>query len=68
MADDYQHDLRAHQNTFNAFNKLVLFSILSIVLTLCAMALGLVGHLPLLAVLLGVGGHVVLLVAFAIMK
>ncbi|MBC7892145.1 MAG: aa3-type cytochrome c oxidase subunit IV [Sphingobacteriaceae bacterium] len=68
MADDYQHDFRAHQDTFNAFNKLVLFSILSIVLTLCAMALGLVGHLPLLALLLGVGGHVVLLVAFAIMS
>ncbi len=64
MADD---DFRAHQETFAAFNKLVLFSILSIVLTLSCMALGLVGHVGLLAVLLGVGGHVVLLIAFAML-
>ena len=67
MADS-NDDYRAHQQTFAAFNKLVLFSILSIVLTLSCMALGLVGNLPLIALLLGIGGHVALLIAFAIMS
>jgi hypothetical protein len=66
MADTTQ-DLRAHQDTYASFSKLVLFTILWIVLLLSCMALGLVGHLPVISLLLGIGGTVALLVAFAVL-
>lgn len=62
-----QDDYPAHLETYTAFNKLVTFSILWIVLLLVSMALGLVGHLPVIALILGVGGTVGLLVAFAVL-
>ena len=40
---DVQDDLPAHLQTYQSFNKLVLFAILFIVLLLSCMALGLVG-------------------------
>jgi hypothetical protein len=66
MADTTQ-DLRAHQETYASFNKLVLFSILWIVLLLACMALGLVGNLPIISLLLGIGGTLALFVAFAVL-
>ena len=65
---DAQDDYPAHVSTYNAFSKLVLFSILFIVLLLSCMALGLVGNVPLLALLLGIGGTIALLVAFAVLS
>ena len=65
MAEASQDEYRAHLTTYTAFNKLVLFMILWIVLLLACMALGLVGSSGLIALLLGLGGTVVLLVAFA---
>jgi hypothetical protein len=65
MAD---HDFRAHAATFAAFNKLVLFTILWVVLLLCSMALGLVGGQGTFALLMGIGGTVVLLIGFAVME
>ena len=62
-----QDDYRAHMETYTSFNKLVTFTLLWIVLILVAMALGLVGHMSILALLLGVGGSVALLVAFAVL-
>lgn len=62
-----QDDYRAHMETYTAFNKLVTFSILWIVLLLVAMALGLVGNLPVIALLLGIGGTVALLIGFAVL-
>ena len=59
-------ELRAHQQTYQGFSKLVLFSALHIVLVLVCMALGFVGHMPTLAVILGLGGTVALEVGFAI--
>ena len=59
-------DLRAHQQTFHSFSKLVLFSILHIALVLGCLALAFLGNVPVLATLLGVGGTVALLVVFAI--
>jgi hypothetical protein len=59
-------DLRAHQETFHGFSKLVLFSILHITLVLGCLALAFLGNVPVLATLLGVGGTVALLVVFAI--
>ncbi len=64
---DANDDLPAHVQTYESFNKLVLFSILFIVLLLACMALGLVGNLGLLAVVLGVGGTIALLIAFAVL-
>jgi len=62
-----QNEYREHVETYTAFNKLVLYTILWIVLLLVCMALGLVGNLPVLSLLLGIGGTIALLVAFAVL-
>ena len=59
-------NLRAHQETFRSFNKLVLFAILHIALVLSCLALAFLGNAPLLATLIGIGGTVALLAIFAI--
>jgi hypothetical protein len=64
---DQDDDLPAHVQTYESFNKLVLFTILFIVLLLACMALGLVGNLGLLSLLIGIGGTIALLVAFAVL-
>jgi len=66
MAEATQQEVREHMETYTAFNKLVLFTILWVVLLLCSMALGLVGGAGLLALLLGIGGTFALLIGFAI--
>jgi thiosulfate reductase cytochrome b subunit len=67
MAEATQEEIRAHTETYNAFNKLVLFVILWVILLLSSMALGLVAHVGILSVLLGIGGTVVLLIGFAVL-
>jgi len=67
MAEATQQEVREHMETYTAFNKLVLFMILWIVLLLSSMALGLVAGVGLLATIMGVGGTLALLVAFAVM-
>ena len=67
MAEATQEEVRAHTETYNAFNKLVLFVVLWVILLLSSMALGLVAHVGILSVLLGVGGTVVLLIGFAVL-
>lgn len=64
--EDSALELREHEETFHSFSKLVLFAVLHIVLVLVCLALGFVGHIPVLAVLMGLGGTLVLLVAFVI--
>ena len=59
-------ELRAHQETFHIFSKLVLFAVLHVILVLVSLALAFLGHIPVLAVLLGLGGTLALLVAFAL--
>ncbi|MBY0324597.1 MAG: hypothetical protein K2X72_38170 [Reyranella sp.] len=59
-------DLRAHQETFHGFSKLVLFAILHIGLVLGCLALAFLGNVPLFATLLGIGGTLGLLAIFAI--
>ena len=66
MADAAQDEYRAHLETYTSFSKLVTFMILWIILLLSSMALGLIGHVSILAVLLGVGGTIALLVGFAL--
>jgi hypothetical protein len=65
MAEATQEEFREHQETYQAFNKLVLFMILWLVLLLGTMALGLVGGVSILALLLGVGGTLPLIMGFA---
>ena len=65
---DAQDDFPAHLNTYQSFNKLVLFTILFIIVLLSSMALGLVGNAPLFALVLGIGGTIALLVAFAVLS
>ena len=64
--EDSALELREHEETFHSFSKLVLFAVLHIVLVLVCLALGFVGHIPVLAVLMGLGGTLVLLIAFVI--
>ena len=64
--EDSSRELREHQETFHSFSKLVLFAVLHIVLVLVCLALGFLGHIPVLAVLMGLGGTLALLVAFVI--
>lgn len=68
MAEATPQEVREHMETYTAFNKLVLFVILWVVLLLASMALGLVAGVGLLATLMGVGGTLALLVAFAVMN
>jgi fatty acid desaturase len=63
---DMRADLPAHQQTYSAFNKVLLFAILHIMLMLVCLALAFLGHMPLLATVLGVGGTVALIAAFAV--
>jgi hypothetical protein len=60
--DDYP----AHMHTYEAFNKLVLFAALFVVLVLVSMALGLLANVPVLALLFAIGGTVALIVAAAV--
>ena len=64
--EESARELREHEETFHSFGRLVLFAALHIVLVLVCLALGFVGHIPVLAVLMGLGGTLVLLVAFVI--
>ena len=64
---DVQDDFPAHEQTYQSFSKLVLFSVLFIVLLLACMALGLVGNSGFFALVLGFGGTVALLIAFAVL-
>ncbi len=68
MTDVQDENLPAHVQTYQSFNKLVLFAILFIVLLLSCMALGLVGSSGFFALVLGIGGTVALLIAFAVLS
>ena len=57
-------ELRAHEQTFHSFSKLVLFAILHIMLVLSCLALAFLGNAPMIALIAGVGGTVLLLTLF----
>jgi hypothetical protein len=66
LADATQEEIREHMVTYTAFNKLVTFMILWLILLLSSMALGLVAHQGLISTLLGVGGTFVLIAGFVV--
>ncbi len=68
MADATQEEIRVHTETYTAFNKLVLFTILWVILLLSSMALGLIAHVGIISLLLGVGGTIALLIGFAVLS
>ncbi len=58
-------ELRAHEQAFHSFSKMVLFAILHIMVVLSCLALAFLGNAPLMVIILGVSGTVILLAAFA---
>lgn len=62
---DNASEVRAHRRTFVTFERLVLFAVLHITLTLCCLALAFIGNVPLIGLLLGLGGTLALIVGFA---
>lgn len=63
---DLGADLPAHEQSYKAFNRLILFAILHVMLTLVCLALAFLGDVPVLALLLGLGGTVALIAGFAL--
>ncbi|WP_422000545.1 hypothetical protein [Reyranella sp.] len=59
-------ELRAHEQTFHTFNRLVLFAVLHVIIVLGCLALAFVGHVPLLAAILGIGGTIALIAVFTV--
>ena len=59
-------EVRAHRRTFITFERLVLFAMLHITLTLACLALAFIGHAPLIALLIGLGGTLALIAGFAV--
>jgi len=63
---DLGTDLPAHEQSYKAFNRLLLFAILHVMLTLICLALAFLGNVPVFALLLGLGGTVALIAGFAL--
>jgi 4-hydroxybenzoate polyprenyltransferase len=63
---DNASEVRTHRRTLVTFERLVLFAVLHITLTLACLALAFIGHAPLIALLLGVGGTLALIAGFAV--
>jgi hypothetical protein len=63
---DTAAEVRAHRRAFITFERLVLFAVLHITLTLACLALAFVGDAPVFGLLLGVGGTVALIVGFVV--
>lgn len=63
---DLRADLPAHEQTYKAFNRVILFAILHVMLTLICLALAFLGNVPVFALLLGLGGTVALIAGFAL--
>ncbi|HYD06222.1 MAG TPA: hypothetical protein VEC60_10875 [Reyranella sp.] len=59
-------EVREHRRTFIAFERLVLFAVLHITLTLACLALAFIGQAPGIALLFGIGGTIALIVGFVV--
>jgi hypothetical protein len=63
---DTTGEVREHRRTFISFERLVLFAVMHITLTLACLALAFIGHAAMIALLLGIGGTLALIVGFAV--
>jgi hypothetical protein len=59
-------ELRAHRRTFESFERLVLFAILHIGLTLACLALAFIAHIPVISLVTWIGGTLSMIAIFAI--
>jgi hypothetical protein len=59
-------EMTQHRQSYVTFERLVLFAVLHIALTLSCVALAFIGHTPTLALMFWVGGALLLLSAFAL--
>ena len=59
-------EMSEHLQSFFSFERLVLFAVLHIALTLSSVALAFIGHIPVLALILWLAGSLMLLGAFAV--
>jgi len=58
-------EFRAHRRTFESFERLVLFAILHITLTLACLALAFLAHIPVIALVAWIGGTLAMVAVFA---
>ncbi len=59
-------ELNAHRRTFESFERLVLFAILHIGLTLACFALAFIAHVPLISLVLWIGGTLAMVAVFTV--
>jgi hypothetical protein len=59
-------EVQAHRSSFMSFERLVLFAVMHVTLTLGCLALAFLGHLPVIGLLLGLGGTLALIVGFMV--
>jgi hypothetical protein len=59
-------EIRTHRRTFYAFERLVLFAVMHVALTLGCLALAFLGHAELVGLLLWIGGTLAIITGFAV--
>jgi hypothetical protein len=59
-------ELGEHMQSYFSFERLVLFAVLHVALTLSCVALAFIGHTPIIALLFWLGGTLLLLGGFAL--
>jgi hypothetical protein len=64
--DPTPDEFSEHLHSYFTFERLVLFAVLHIALTLACVALAFIGHVPVAALVFGLGGALLLLGAFAL--
>jgi len=64
--DPTPDEVGEHLHSYFTFERLVLFSVLHIALTLACVALAFIGHIPVLALIFWLGGALVLLSGLAL--
>jgi len=60
------NEVGEHLQSYFSFERLVLFAVLHIALTLSCVALAFIGHVPVIALLFWLGGTLLLLAGFAL--
>lgn len=63
---DSAAEVRAHRRSFIGFERLVLFALVHVALTLSCLALAFLANAPAIALLLGIGGTLALIAGFVI--
>lgn len=61
-----REEVTEHYQSYFAFERLVLFAVVHVALTLSCAALAFIGHIPMLALILWLGGTLALIAGFAL--